>query len=304
MNEKRNPPSPLSELLAIAPETIEEVVEDIHAQTKLVRENLQQHLESGRDLSRPRRAPSLKERCEAELEAAIDEGLITYSAEFGRATVFDVPLPPVRVGDEGWGTVEWWDEHHRTQTMRARCTDLAFMLKNADLHHFALRRLNAPTIEAGMYFAFVAAQIAEDIGLLASGGGAVPDAVLERIRTYVEFVPHSKTKTWERALMDHVRFALLHRDDLTPIQQVHAVLELLSESVGNAAPTQFFEKKPEHLRAAERCLKEMRHQEVRPSGDGLERGRSRSSRGAAHLFAKAFGVSFEPKASRVANRKR
>lgn len=289
---------------------VAETIAELKRIEELIVANRREHAEHGDPLPISKAPFSLKSYLEDVAKEGVREGWIQYDAERGVACVWKPELPRLaEIGEDGWGTREWHEASHRRSELRATGENFEYLLGDGRLHALALRYLNVPTVEAGVYAAVHAAALSTDLSVLAAGAGAGPAPLVARIQPYLARVAGQPIETWEHALVDAVRQGAAQYGPVPdPSDRVTFVLEVLAAGLGLSIPERMRSPTKSDRTDAVRYMRTLRHADVKdeflPPASRSGPGKPKSAWGAARDFSRCFQVPFPDKESHAKRRKK
>lgn len=243
---------------------------------------------------------SFSEEARHRVERAVRNGVIIRDEATGLATVVHPEAP----SQPDPYTVEHFDvlEHHRAAV--AEAADVEWLLEHPAVQLVALRALDVALQDVARKDAIDAMQLARELALLTVGHA--PAAVIERalplLRREAKASVEDHREPWMGALpvviatVSRLMPPLDPRDESDERTRSELVLELL-EAVVDDVPRAFRQRKPEHLRAADRFLASMRLTGIpddQQPPQSSRRGPSVTPWRAASEFARRFGVTSMP----------
>jgi len=239
---------------------------------------------------------SFSEEARHRVERAVRNGVIVRDQATGLATVIHPEAP----SQPNPYTVEHFDVLERHRAAVAEAADVEWLLDHPAIQLVALRALDVALQEVARKDAIDAMPLARELALLTVGHA--PSAVIERalplLRREKKASVEDPREPWMAALpvviatICRVTPPVDPRDDERTRSEL--ILELL-EAVVDDVPRAFRQRKPEHLRAADRFLSTMRLTGVSDDQQPPQsRGPAVTPWRAASEFARRFGVTSMP----------
>jgi hypothetical protein len=278
------------------------------------------------DVPIPHERPfEFKSALEEFVREAARRGDVYYDATSGYACVQKAELPKIpAIGEAGWGTAEWDEEHHRQWQIRTYEENLSYTLGDARLHALALLCLDAPAMEVGVHATWELHDGVLDLGLVKHGIRGATPPVYERVRSHLLATkvpaPAFSGKTdgrrahaWEARLVIAIQMtATKWRELPDPRDRVRYVLKMLEAGAAGAMPDavaqKFREPKKDAIDDAATLMQDLCLESIKPEfwppSARRERGRPMTEWGAAKEFARHFNVPFVEKRSRLDRRKK